>query len=279
MAKSDDYVNIAKAGAIVGAVALGGYFVYKIINPGAVGGSCTTPGTPCYEATSGYQSQLQVCMNEFTQLNTTIATQVTAPTAGQAAAMNNLTTCMKNAAAGIASASAAFIPPDQVNELVEGAILVAATIAISKYGLPGLAGFINTLRSGGQITTELEDSGSFSSIVANATAWLAQQDDLISSADADAWTSLINNVTDNAVQETTDFYQGLADSGYIAQEIADQTISDLTDSITSDAQTLIDALGGLAASPPYLEPPQVQGCTTCYDESGLNPAISKARGR
>ena len=85
---------LAYSVGVIGAVAVGGYAVYTILNPGVAGGACNQAGSPCATAIAGEQQILQTCMSEFTQLTSQIAQSGQAPTPGQLSTLQQYQNCM-----------------------------------------------------------------------------------------------------------------------------------------------------------------------------------------
>jgi hypothetical protein len=102
LSSSDKYDFLLKLGIGVAAVGVGGYIIYKVaqnLGSGPAGGSCSTPGTPCYEALQPYQQQWSYCfteyqnyMNEFIQED--LKNNVTFPTPEQQSILSSYQNCM-----------------------------------------------------------------------------------------------------------------------------------------------------------------------------------------
>ncbi len=234
--------NLVPALIVVGALGIGGYFVYKIANPSVPGGSCSTVGSPCYTAVQPYQEQFQSCLNSYTQLNTQIAQSGQAPTAAQIATLANYTQCMNDAAASIASVAKGYEPQSNITQIISGIVEVAFAAAVLRYGLPALGTFIANLRASGGIRTALQDGSSVSSVITNGTTQLARSLNLLDNTEIDAWEAAVNAISDNSVTDVEALYATLAEEDVISQAVASAEIAALTSSIDADASATIEAL-------------------------------------
>jgi len=251
--------DAAKIILAVGAVAAGGYFIYKLANPGSTGGSCTDPSTPCGAAIQPLQAELQSCLDNFTALNTQIAQSGLAPTAGQQAALNSYTTCMQSVGSQIASTASGFVGPSLAQEAFEAVMVVGVTAAIGKYGLPGLGDALAAYRRSGLVTTAVSDAGSASSVIENASVADAYESGLITDATASEWAGVVQGVADNSAAVIASTYNELAAEGYITNDVAQQYITDLSESVAADADSVISFIeqGGVGYAP------LARGCLTC----------------
>lgn len=253
---------------VAGGIAVGGiYFIYKLANPGAAGGSCTDPSTPCGAALAPLQQELQSCLDQFTQLNAQIAQSGVAPTPGQLAALASYTACMNSVGAQITTTASNFVTPSLAQNVFEAITVIGVTAAIAKFGLPGLGNAIANARRNGLITTSISEGGSAASVIENGTVLTAENSGLITADTATEWANAVGSVAQNSVTEVGAFYNELASEGYITEEVAAAAIDDLTASITADATAVSDFIesGALGYAPPVLaySPPR-RACGQCF---------------
>ncbi len=129
----------AKAGIIAGGIGVAGYLAYYAIGQltGPTGGSCTTPGTPCYEALQPYQQQFNTCSQQYaTYLNQYLkedSANGTGFTSAQLSQLNYLENCMNTAAGNIANTAKQYEPAN-VLDIVATFVGAGIFAALSLYG-------------------------------------------------------------------------------------------------------------------------------------------------
>ena len=117
LSSSDKYDFLLKLGIGVAVVGIGGYIIYKVVQnlgSGILGGSCATPGTPCYEALQPYEQQWSYCFtqyqnytNEFIQQD--LKNKVTFPTPEQQSILNQFQNCMTSTENGMGKTAQQFV--------------------------------------------------------------------------------------------------------------------------------------------------------------------------
>ncbi|MHB8552782.1 MAG: hypothetical protein ACYDAO_04260 [Thermoplasmataceae archaeon] len=119
--------------AIAVAGGLGYYFIKQ--STGAVGGSCSSSGSPCNSAISPYQTQFQDCANKYALVMTSIINANKASGSGitpaQQAILDQLTTCMNYNASQIAKVAHQYEPTNALTILVTSigtAVVIAAAL-------------------------------------------------------------------------------------------------------------------------------------------------------
>jgi hypothetical protein len=241
---SEDAKTLVILAAGLGGVATVAYFVYALANPGPKGGSCTTPGTPCYNALLPYQQEFQSCLNQYTQLWSQIAQSGQAPTDAQLQVSAQLRDCMDVAAGNVANTAQEYVP-DNWATLLEQVITAAALIAFAAYGLPGIADFVNRLRSQGEITTKASNGAGIAAIVFDATVQYAALNNLISSTQVTAWETAVGSFAGNDILAVSVFYNSLVNIGLLTVYPAALQINAMTATIAADANAVLAALARL----------------------------------
>jgi hypothetical protein len=130
-----------KLALIGGGVGIAGYLAYyainSLVNPGPPGGSCTTPGSPCYTALQPYQEQFNECATQYNQYLQQYLQQDSANgtglTAGQQDNLNYLTQCMNTAAGNIGKVAKQY-EPENVVDILATAVGIAIVIAGAAIG-------------------------------------------------------------------------------------------------------------------------------------------------
>ena len=130
MPKSSTGIKLVGIGAAAGIIGgLGYYFITQ--ETGAVGGSCTTKGTPCYSAMSPYKKAWASCYNSWNIVNNATLKQGYVTT-GQQQLLTGYSQCMNYNAGEIYKVAASFKPPNIMTTLagVFGPILTDGVIAL-----------------------------------------------------------------------------------------------------------------------------------------------------
>ena len=101
-------------GGIAGAAGLGYVFVNGLVNPPTKGGSCTTPGTNCYECAQPYVVQYNTLMQQYAQQYQMFLVEDnangTSLTTSQQATLDGLQASMTSAAQQIAACALSYLP-------------------------------------------------------------------------------------------------------------------------------------------------------------------------
>jgi len=142
----------AKFGLIAGVVGIGGYITYYAVSNvlGAPGGSCSNPGSPCYQALQPYKQQYQTCANAYqnylSQFLQEDSKNGTGFTSAQLEVLQQEQNCMDNAAANIAKIAHQY-EPNYWQTLATDIGLAVVASATAYYGLKGAGAFIRQLRT------------------------------------------------------------------------------------------------------------------------------------
>ncbi len=106
-------------GGIGGVIYLGYYFIKQYSGP--LGGSCATPGTPCYTAVQPYYQAWQICATQYSTYLSQYLQEDSANNTGltqtQLTNLNYLTNCMNNNANGMANQAHKYAPSDVMGVL------------------------------------------------------------------------------------------------------------------------------------------------------------------
>jgi hypothetical protein len=232
---------LIKAGAAVGAVAVGGYALLTLVKgvTGPSGGSCTDPSTPCGAAVAPYAQEFQSCLTQYTQyFNQFVsedqsASPPTGLTTSQLATLANLQSCMDTAAKGIGAAAQSYgqSPLDTIAAYAAPAFAAAVVVV-------GLAGAYKLIGSGSTASTI---AASVRSAILEARAAAGDITSSFASAISNELSSLTQTATADDAAALSDYYsQGLialADEEAIAAEDASALADDL-----ASLQSVFDAL-------------------------------------
>lgn len=233
-----DSTKIVIAGiGILGAAGVAAYAVSQLTGP--VGGSCSTPGTPCYAALQPYQAEFQNCANTYAQdlkaFNAEDAKNGTGFTAGQLSELNYLTGCMNAASANIAKVAHQYAPTNAIAILsgAVGAAVLAAGIGV------GAGVFVKALR------TRPINGGSAADALNNAVTRLDVQDGTITAEQASDLSSQLASQNSVDISDVSDYLNGLVEADIIDAETADALFSTLSDAMTADTDATVEELGAL----------------------------------
>ena len=235
---------VLKGVAVVGAIGIGAYAVYKIV--GTLSPNCTTPGSACYSALSGYTTQLNDCSTLFAQYSNQFvsadAAAGTGLTAAQEQELSYYQTCMNDSAASIASTSAGY-NQDPISTLAfyaSAGIVIAATAW-------GLSKIIPTLN----ITGLARSGTAAASALYNSTVRALVNAGVIP---ADSAAALAANVqSDAATYASNDaaFWNSLSALNVISVDEATSAVAEETDAFGQDFTDTVDILSGLVGSPAF----------------------------
>ncbi len=260
---------VLKGLAVVAGLGIAGYAVYKIV--GTLSPNCTTPGSACNSALSGYTAQLNDCSTLFAQYSsqfiTADAAAGTGLTAAQEQTLAYYKTCMNDASNSIAGTSATYnqAPLSTLFWAASAGIIIAA----SAWGLSKIVPSLN-------ITSVARSGTSVGSAIYNATIRQLVNAGLIP---PDSAAALSVNVQSDAATYASDdaaFWNALSALDVISVEDATAAISEETDALAQDFADTVDILSGvLGYSPsalgysgpvPLFAPYQApsRGCGTCY---------------
>lgn len=255
----------AKSVVLIGvgvASAIGvGYILYKLANPGAVGGPCTDPATPCGSAIQPYQQEFQVCVNQYTQLMSQIVQGGQAPTPGQLAQLQQLRDCMDTSANNIARVANQYKPTSLI-DVIELLAAGALVIAFVKYGLPGIGSFYNSVK-GRTVTTGTGGAG-IAAVVFNTSIQYAVKNNLLSTTQISAWESAVKGFTTEDIAASDAFFSSLAAQALLTQFEATNLATEYNNAMLADADFTIAALTPLLGYSPMVAAPAAAGCGACY---------------
>ncbi|MEM0159790.1 MAG: hypothetical protein QW393_03455 [Candidatus Micrarchaeaceae archaeon] len=236
-----------KAGIIVGGVGAAGYLTYYLIQQltGTQGGSCMTPGTPCYTAINPYAQTYQTCANEYAQnLSNYLAEDNkngTGFTTAQLSNLNYLANCMNTAASNIASEAKKYAPQNPLLVLVYF-LGAGAAIAISLVGgaeavkiLRSTKSFAAGFNNGFQVQQAMNDAA--------IRAKIASGD--ISPDEASGIDDQYSSMTQENINYSSQQIQQYAADDIITQEEADAVDSEVSTAMEDDAAETEDELEGL----------------------------------
>lgn len=256
---------VLKGVAVIGGLGIGAYVVYRLLK--SLTPDCTTPGSACYSALSGYTAQLNDCSTQFAsnsnQFISEDAASGTGLTAAQEQILNYYKACMNDASSSIANTAKSYYQnPIQVMAWgVTGAILIAA----SAWGLKQI---IPTLRTSGIAKSGAEAASS----LYNSTVRALVNAGVIPPSAA---SSLATNIEADAsayAADDTAFWDALSALDVISVEDASAGLAEGIDAMGADFLDTVDILSGLVGqsySPPaplyatYQPRPLFRPCGNC----------------
>ena len=237
----------AKAGIIAGGIGLAGYLVYYSIGQltGPPGGSCTTPGTPCYEALYPYQQQFNTCAKQYaTYLNQYLkedSANGTGLTQAQIENLNYLQSCMDTAAKNMSNVAKQYEPASVVDILVTyiGLGIVAALSLIG--GFYGAGKFFSALRNNKPVT----GSGA-GNAMKQAMIRYAVDNGEISPDEAAGLESQLPDLTQNDIQsnnEVLDYYASIDAITTDEEQILSEEDATNMEEDTTDTEDILSGFG------------------------------------
>ena len=273
---SDDDRNfLLKVGLYGAGVAIVGYgsyvFVQGLVNPGAKGGSCDTPGTPCYEALAGCTAEGQTYATQYaTQLQAFITADGgagNALTSSQLAVLADIQTAWTNSAAACAKIAYGFAPTSG-EDVLANLIGTGAEIGIAAIGLAGAASLFAKFA-----TSNASVAGVVSKMQGAIIEALASAGQISRSAAAAISDSIPSILSTNTAAEQTEL-TAYVNLGLISEAIADGIAEDDAAAMAADAEAVESALedigAGAAAAPKapgstmiVPQPYPKSGCSTC----------------
>lgn len=233
-----DSTKIVIAGiGILGAAGVAAYAVSQLTGP--VGGSCSTPGTPCNTAISPYYQEFLKCSNlyfsDLKAFNAEDAKNGTGFTAGQLSELGYLKSCMDTAAANMAKVAHQYAPANALGILstfIGEAVVVGA----------GLVGFSYILKA---IKTPANSGSSAADIANNVVIRGSIDDGTITPEQASALSDDISSMTEEDISSFEDFTSLLLDEGIITEETASALVSVAETAMEADEATTVEDLGAL----------------------------------
>ena len=239
----DNKSNTGKIVIGVGAVAVVGGLSYYLISQltGAVGGSCSTPGTPCYAALSGYQKALQTCANQYALEMQNIINANKASGAGITSAqqniLNQLSSCMEYNAAQIAKTAATFKPQDPLTILskgiVEGILIAAGLVGASVFAYALIRGL--TFYSGKAAAR----------VIKNSVIEKNVDENNITPEQASNLSNNIEATQSEAQGDSQEFMETLAEEDVISSEAATEAAAEESAAITTIDTDTENSLAGV----------------------------------
>ena len=250
---SEDAKAIAYIVAGLGGVGIVAYFVYSLANPGPKGGSCTTPGTPCYEALQPYIQEFNTCFSQYAQLLNTIVNSGNAPTDAQTTLLKQLRSCMDDAASNIAKTAYQYVP-DSWSNIVEEVVMGAVLVVMVGLGLSAVLNYLKARMANGQLATKPSNGAGIAALVFDAFTEYGAENGLLTSTQIAAWETSVGDLSTDDISGVGTFYNSLLSAGVISAAAASAAINAETASIATDASSTIAALSAL---------PQMRRCSYC----------------
>lgn len=235
-----DLVKFGIGAGIVGSLAFLGYEAIVSIT-GPPGGSCATPGSPCYECMAPYESQLKNLTTQFNAYYAGIITQDSAAnsgiTANQQNIIDNFQTQINAQILGIQKCAKQYTPStwqDVAGGIVTAIVIIAVGIAIAK--------IIQSLRSYRKPPSDRNGGGGgwISNMLLNANLQKAVDNKKITPENASALSSSANSLTSQQQSEIQVFTSSMVSASLITAEEAAAIAAAMAAVITVDtAETLI----------------------------------------
>jgi len=235
-----------KLALIGGGVGIAGYLGYIAIcnvtgSCGPVGGSCTTPGTPCYTAIQPYQQQLNICASNYGQYLAQYLQEDSAQnppialTSGQLANLAYLTNCMNNASANIGKVAKQY-EPENVTDILATYVGIAVVTAVGIYfGGKTAVNIYKSLKNNTPIT------GSGAANAETQVGIRASVDDgTITPEQAADLSQQLPNISQNDISTNTDTLNQMAADDVLTQDEADALATEDADNIEADTEDTID---------------------------------------
>lgn len=247
MADNNDNSWIWKLVAVIGGIGALAYLGYYLIKQetGPVGGSCNTPGTPCYTAIQPYYQTYQTCANQYAQYLSQYLKEDSANGTGlteaQLTNLNYLTNCMNNASQNIAKVAKQYAPQNALDIVAFYATIAIATPIWLYFGAKAVNILRNTksyntgIKTGSQAAQAINDSGIQSYV----------DDGIISPDEAAGLKSQYSSITQNNVEDANSLIESYATDGIIEEDEVENTESEVDDAMEADATDTEDALSGV----------------------------------
>jgi hypothetical protein len=230
-----------KLALIGGGVGIAGYLAYYTINQltGPSGGSCTTPGSPCYNALQPYQEQFNECATQYNQYLQQYLQQDSANgtglTTGQQDNLNYLTQCMNTAAGNIGKVAKQY-EPENVVDILATDIGIAIIIVGASIG----AGYLfkkiyPTLKNNKPITGSDFANGSMQTQLR-----MGVDDGTITPDQAANLKQQLPNISQNDISTNTDTLNQMVADDVLTQDEADTLATEDEANIDADTTDTID---------------------------------------
>jgi len=232
-----------KLALIGGGVGIAGYLAYytinSLVNPGATGGSCTTPGTPCYNALQPYQEQFNECATQYNQYLQQYLKEDSANgtglTTGQQDNLNYLTQCMNTAAGNIGKVAKQYEPLEVPSILATaGAIAIVIVGAAIGYKIAFPKTYA-TLKNNKPITGSDFANGSMQTQLR-----MGVDDGTITPDQAADLSQQLPNISQNDISTNTDTLNQMVADDVLTQDEADTLATEDADNIDADTEDTID---------------------------------------
>ena len=232
-----------KLALIGGGVGIAGYLAYYVISslthPGPIGGSCTTPGTPCYEAMQPYQQQFNECALQYNQYLQQYLKEDsqngTGLTTGQLDNLSYLTQCMNTAAVNMGQVAKQYEPTNPW-EIVANAVYIA--VGVVSVGIVGGSLFktiYTTLKNNKPIT-----GSGFANASKQTQIRMAVDDGTITPDQAAGLSQQLPEVSQSDISGNTQTLNEMAADDVMTQDEADALASEDADNIEADTEDTID---------------------------------------
>jgi hypothetical protein len=242
MAELKDWQKAALyAGGIAGALGLGYFAIKSFLQPGATGGPCTDPSTPCGASIQPWVQQYQNCANQYAnymnQFLKEDSANGTGLTQSQLSTLNTLQQCMDQAANNIATIAKQYTPT-QVTAVLAYWGAAALGIVATAYGI---ATIIKSLR-----TSNVPYSGAaVGNAIKNALTELAGKLGIISPESATALSNQLPTLASSDISDSNAFFDALSSAEILSVEDAVALADDEASAILDDASAVIDFLASL----------------------------------
>jgi hypothetical protein len=218
--------------AVVGALGIGGYAVYRLVscltNPG-----CTTPGTPCYSAIQPYLNALQGCMNEYeSTLNTYLQEDNQAGTSLTPAQQANLdylmNSCVTPQETQLSKALQPYNWQANMVTVAEYVVIGAVVYAVIRASPQIVKGILGALRTTPRTGPEMGSAALSTTLRVEAPN--------LEPATLTSWanTGVYNLTSDFQTLDQTS-YSLLVEEGVIDAATADTLLSEATTAMEADA--------------------------------------------
>ncbi|MEM3862242.1 MAG: hypothetical protein QW203_07165 [Thermoplasmatales archaeon] len=236
-----------KAGIIVGGVGAAGYLTYYLIQQltGTQGGSCTTPGTPCYTAINPYAQTYQTCANEYAQnLSNYLAEDNkngTGFTTAQLSNLNYLANCMNTASSNIANEAKKYAPQNPLVIVAYFAGIAIVTATSLYFGAKG----VSILRKTKSFSAGINNGFQAQQAMNDAAIQTSVADGDISADEASGINDQYSSMTQENINYSSQQIQQYAADDIITQEEADAVDSEVSTAMEDDAAETEDELEGL----------------------------------
>jgi hypothetical protein len=240
LSSSEKHDFLLKLGVGVAVVGVGGYIIYKVVQnlsgSGPAGGSCATPGTPCYEAIQPYQQQWSYCfteyqkyMDEFVQED--LKNNITFPTPEQQSILSGYQNCMTTAEEGMTKTAKQFISANVLDNIAYILTGVAVVLLVARVS-PSV---VNAWKN---LSTKVYNGATAASKYYSARLWGSAVDGQIPPTSVDlAKTAYIDNqnILDSQAKYELNIYY---DDNVITQDELYRYAGDIDAQISADTRTV-----------------------------------------